>query len=161
MINISGFETLFEFLGLNFRSPEYVLHHFMTSHPPHAEARQSTVLNSLAYRAIALDFELWSRTRKEIQQVYLEHFTMILQTSRFKRFNVWQRIAKLSLVRRLLFVLQTGWFQQDMAPFVMDALKVAMQAQFMKDGTIKPIVSYLAANLHESLSRSGLSSGPY
>jgi hypothetical protein len=25
MINISGFETLFEFLGLNFRSPEYVI----------------------------------------------------------------------------------------------------------------------------------------
>jgi hypothetical protein len=25
IINISGFETLFEFLGLNFRSPEYAL----------------------------------------------------------------------------------------------------------------------------------------
>jgi hypothetical protein len=25
MINISGFETLFEFLGLSFRSPEYVI----------------------------------------------------------------------------------------------------------------------------------------
>jgi len=33
MINISGFETLFEFLGLNFRSPEYVLGHFIPYHP--------------------------------------------------------------------------------------------------------------------------------
>ncbi|KAF8233255.1 beach-domain-containing protein [Tricholoma matsutake] len=138
MINISGFETLFEFLGLNFRSPE-----------------QSTVVNIPAYRAIALDFELWSRTRKEIQRVYLEHFTTVVQTSRFKRFNVWQRYTKLGLVRRLLFVLQTDWFERDMAPFVMVALRVIMQAQFTKDGTIKPIVSYLAANLHETSKPSG------
>jgi hypothetical protein len=159
MINISGFETLFEFLGLNFRSPECVLLHFTTGNPwSHANhARQSTVVNIPAYRAIALDFELWSRTRKEIQRVYLEHFTTVLQTSRFKRFNVWQRFAKLGLVRRLLFVLQTDWFQKDMAPFVTDALRVAMQAQFTKDGTIKPIVSYLAANLHDSSSTISLS----
>lgn len=152
MINISGFETLFEFLGLNFRSPEYVKHHFMICYAlSYANyARQSTVVNIPAYRAIALDFELWSRTRKEIQRVYLEHFTTVVQTSRFKRFNVWQRYTKLGLVRRLLFVLQTDWFERDMAPFVMVALRVIMQAQFTKDGTIKPIVSYLAANLHES-----------
>lgn len=114
-------------------------------------------MNTLAYRAIALDFELWSRTRKEIQRVYLEHFPTVLQTSRFKRFNVWQRLSKLGLVRRLLFVLQTGWFQQDMVPFVMDALRAAMQAQFTKDGTVKPVVSYLAANLHEGLSMFSLS----
>jgi hypothetical protein len=114
-------------------------------------SRQSTVVNILAYRAIALDFELWSRTRKEIQRVYLEHFTTVLQTSRFRKFNVWQRFAKIGLVRRFLFVLQTEWFQQDMVPFLTDALKAAMQAHFTKDETIKPIVSYLAANLHESL----------
>jgi len=109
------------------------------------------VVNTLAYRAIALDFELWSRTRKEIQRVYFEHFTTVLQTSRFRRFNVWHQVAKIGLVRRLLFVLQTDWFQQDMLSFVMCALKVAMQAQFTKDDTIKPVVSYLAANLHESM----------
>ncbi|KAF5370942.1 hypothetical protein D9615_009793 [Tricholomella constricta] len=132
MINVTGFETLFEFLGLNFRFPE-----------------QSTIVNTVAYRAIALDFELWSRARKEIQQVYLEHFTTVLQTSRYRRFNSRQKFAKLGLVRKLLFVLQTDWFQNDMIPYVMDALKAATQAQFSKDDTIKPIVAYLAANLHE------------
>ncbi|KAG5645386.1 hypothetical protein DXG03_006339 [Asterophora parasitica] len=132
MINLSGFETLFEFFGLNFRFPE-----------------QSTIVNTVAYRAIALDFELWSRARSEIQQMYLEHFTTVLQTSRYRKFNSRQKFAKIGLVRKLLFVLQTDWFKQDMIPYVMDALKAAMQAQFSKDDTIKPIIAYLAANLHE------------
>ncbi|RDB25611.1 Beige 1 [Hypsizygus marmoreus] len=92
MINITGFETLFEFLAS------------ISVHPT-----QSTVVNTVAYRAIALDFELWSRTRKEIQQVYLEHFITVLQTSRYRKFNSRQRFAKMGLVRKLLFVLQTDW----------------------------------------------------
>jgi hypothetical protein len=109
----------------------------------------STIVNSVAYRAIALDFELWARTRKEVQRVHLEHFTTLLQTSRFKRFNIKQRFAKLGLVRKLLFVLQTEWYSHDMIPFVVKALKVAAQVNFSADDAIKPIVSYLAANLHE------------
>lgn len=103
----------------------------------------------MAYRAIALDFELWSRTQKEIQRVHLEHFATLLQTSRFKRFNIKQRFAKLSLVRKFLFVLQTDWYQHDTIPFVVEALTVAIQANFSADDAIKPIISYLAANLHE------------
>ncbi|KAG6916308.1 hypothetical protein DXG01_007465 [Tephrocybe rancida] len=121
LINVTGFETVFEFLGMNFRLPE----------------------------AIALDFELWSRVKTEIQQLYLEHFPTVLQTSRYRKFNNRQKFAKLGLVRRLLFVLQTDWFHQDMIPFVMDALKAAIRANFSKDDTIKPVVAYLAANLHE------------
>ncbi|GLB39116.1 hypothetical protein LshimejAT787_0602780 [Lyophyllum shimeji] len=132
IINVTGFETLFEFLGMNFRFPD-----------------QSTVVNSVAYRAIALDFELWSRARNEIQQIYLEHFTTLLQTSRYRRFNSRQKFAKLGLVRKLIFVLQTDWFQHDMISFVLEALKVAVQTNFSKDDTIKPVVAYLAANLHE------------
>lgn len=109
------------------------------------------MVNSVAYRAIALDFELWARTRKEIQRVHLEHFTTLLYTSRFKRFNIKQRFAKLGLVRKLLFVLQTEWYQHDMISFVVDALKVAAQANFSPDDAIKPIISFLAANLHEGI----------
>ena len=107
------------------------------------------MVNSVAYRAIALDFELWARTRKEIQRVHLEHLTTLLYTSRFKRFNIKQRFAKLGLVRKLLFVLQTEWYERDMIPFVVDALKIAAQANFNPDDAIKPIVSFLAVNLHE------------
>jgi hypothetical protein len=152
MINMTSFETLFEFLGLNFRSPECVItcssegFFFTLNH-----CRQSTVVNTVAYRAIALDFELWSRTRREIQRVHLEHFTTVLHTSRYKKFNTKQRFAKMGLVRKLLFVLQTDWYQHDSIPFVVEALKMAAQANFSKDDAIKPIVSYLAANLQEGL----------
>lgn len=107
------------------------------------------MVNLGAYRAIALDFELWSRTRKEIQTVYFEHFTTLLETSRYKAFNVTQRFSKLNLVRRLLFVLQTDWFAGDMARQVIETLGVVCRADFSRDGVIKPVVSYLAANLHE------------
>ncbi|KAG6831011.1 hypothetical protein H0H92_013198 [Tricholoma furcatifolium] len=132
LINVTGFETLFEFLGMNFRFPD-----------------QSTVVNTVAYRAIGLDFELWSRTKTEIQHLYLGHFPTLLQTSRYRRFNNRQKFAKLGLVRKLLFVLQTDWFQRDTVPFIMDALQAAIRSSFSKEDTIKPVVAYLAANLHE------------
>lgn len=110
--------------------------------------RQSTIVNVVAYRSIALDFDLWSHTHKEIQQAHLEHFTTLLISSRYKKFNMKQRMAKLGLARRLLFVLQTDWYQKDMTPFVINALYSVCQADFSRDETIKPVVSYLAANLH-------------
>jgi hypothetical protein len=101
LINVTGFETLFEsLLGLNFKSPEYgfatcLLLTKLTL------CSQSTITNTIAYRAIALDFELWARTRKDIQHVHLEHFTTLLQTSRFRKFNVKQRLAKMGLIRKV------------------------------------------------------------
>jgi len=113
--------------------------------------RQSTIFNIMAYRAIALDFELWSHTRKEIQQVYLEHFIILLQNSRYKKFNS-RRLGQMRLVRKFLFVLQTTWYPQDTIPLVMDALKAAIETHFSKEETIKPVVCFIAANLHEGLS---------
>ncbi|CAK5278628.1 unnamed protein product [Mycena citricolor] len=119
---------------------------------PHEVSRalgvHSTVVNAVAYRAIALDFELWSSTRVEVQRVHLEHFTTLLVSSRYKKFNIKQRFPKLGLVRKLLFALQTNWYQSEIVPFVLEALKSALQVNFSKDDAIKPVVSYLAANLH-------------
>ncbi|KAH9846387.1 beach-domain-containing protein [Lenzites betulinus] len=141
LINMTGFETLFEFLGMNFKSPDH-----------------STIVNTVAYRTIALDFQLWSRTRREIQLVHLEHFVTLLDTSRHKRFNSKQRIAKMGVVRKLLFVLQTDWYGQDMLPFLLDTLRVVAEANFSIDAAIRPIVSYLAANLHDTSATNGTSS---
>jgi hypothetical protein len=106
-------------------------------------------VNLGAYRALALDFELWSRTRKEIQTVYFGHFTTLVETSRYKAFNITQWLSKLNIVRKLLFVLQTDWFPADMVNQVVECLAVVCRADFSRDGAIKPLVSYLAANLHE------------
>ena len=69
-------------MGLNFSVPE-----------------QSTIVNPLAYKAIALDFSLWAKAgtantqvksttyKKQIQHAHLDHFTTLLATSRFRAFN--------------------------------------------------------------------------
>ncbi|KAH7926600.1 beach-domain-containing protein [Leucogyrophana mollusca] len=146
LINMTTFETLFELLGLNFRSPDH-----------------STIVNSIGYRSLALDFELWSRTHPDIQRVHLEHFSFLLRASRFRKFNVKVRLSKLGLVRKLLYVLQSTWYQHESIPSVINALVVVAQASFSSEDTIKPIVSYIAGNLadghnvlsspHSSMSR--------
>ncbi|KAF8584664.1 beach-domain-containing protein [Ramaria rubella] len=140
LINMATFEVLFEFLGLDFSTPE-----------------SSTIVNSIAYRFIALDFEIWSRSRKEVQLAHLGHFVTLLETSRYKRFNFKQRIAKFGLVRKLLFVLQTTMYQHDVIPSLVDALRATAMQNFSVDESIKPLLAYLAANLHESESSSNAS----
>ena len=106
-------------------------------------------MNTIAYRYIALDFEIWSRSRKEVQKAHLEHFATLLQTSKYKRFNLRQRIGKFGLLRKFLFVLQTNMYQHDVIPYLMNALRVVASQNFSVEESIKPIVAYLAANLHE------------
>ena len=124
--------------------------------PLNKHYRSSTIINTVAYRFIALDFEIWSGARKEVQQAHLEHFVTLLQTSRYKRFNLRQRITKFGLVRKFLFVLQTNLYQHDVLPFLMDALRVAALQNFSVDDSIKPLVAYLAANLHTRMSAAGI-----
>ncbi|KAH7912895.1 hypothetical protein BJ138DRAFT_1124827 [Hygrophoropsis aurantiaca] len=135
LINMTAFETLFELLGLNFRSPDH-----------------STIVNSVGYRALALDFELWSRTHPDIQRVHLEHFSFLLRASRFRRFNVKVRLSKLGIVRKLLHVLQSAWYPNESTPHIINALVVVAQASFSADDAIKPIVSFIVGNISKDQS---------
>lgn len=81
--------------------------------------------------------------------MHLEHFVTLLDTSRHKRFNSKQRLSKMGVVRKLLFVLQTDWYPDDMLPFLLDTLKVVSESNFSIDDAIRPLVSYMAANLHD------------
>ena len=81
--------------------------------------------------------------------LHLDHFSTLLKVSRYRTFNAKQRIAKMGVVRKMLFALQTNWYSQDMIPNLISALQCVAQSWFSADDTIKPIVSFLAANLHE------------
>jgi hypothetical protein len=109
----------------------------------------STIVNTVAYRAIALDFILWSKANKEVQLAHLDHFVTLVETSRHVNFNVKQRYNKMGVVRKFLFVLQTELYRPDVMPFLLQALRSIVKAQFHPDETIKPLLSMLAANLHE------------
>ncbi|KAH9975416.1 beach-domain-containing protein [Lactifluus volemus] len=138
LINMTSYETLFEFLGMNFKTPDH-----------------STITNPIAYRFIALDFELWSRTRVEIQRIHFEHFVDLVVTSRYRRFNAKQRLSGIGLTRQFLFIWQTSWYTVDSLPFFLKAFKAVMESTFLAEETIKPVLSYLAAHLHDA---SGVSS---
>ncbi|KAG2033253.1 hypothetical protein BDR03DRAFT_935719 [Suillus americanus] len=142
LINMTSFETLFEFLGLNFRSPDL-----------------STVVNTIAYRAVALDFELWSKTSADIQRAHLEHFAFLLRASRYRNFTIKMRLSKLGIVRKLLFALQSAWHPQESISLVVNTLVLVAQSSFTAEEAIKPIVSYIAATLAEE-SQSSSSSSP-
>ncbi|KAG2346496.1 beach-domain-containing protein [Suillus weaverae] len=142
LINMTSFETLFEFLGLDFRSPDL-----------------STVVNTIAYRAVALDFELWSKTSADIQRAHLEHFAFLLRASRYRKFTIKMRLSKLGIVRKLLFAIQSAWYPQESISLVVDTLALVAQSSFTAEEAIKPIVSYIAATLTEE-SRSSSSSSP-
>ena len=127
----------------------WIAHHWLTDE----FYSLSTVTNTLAYRSIALDFEIWVGCNPDIQRIHLDHFSTLLRTSRYKHFNAKQRVSKLGVIRKLLFVLQTDWYPHDMVQDIVAAIKVVAQTCFSVDEAIKPIVSYLAANLHEGRSQ--------
>ncbi|KAF8315416.1 beach-domain-containing protein [Clavulina sp. PMI_390] len=128
------FHSLFTFLGIDLTSPE-----------------DAVIINPVAYRSIALDFHFWSLMPSSIQVLYWQHFRAILEASRFHKFNIKQRFAKRfsspGVVRQLLFMLQTDLFAEDMVRQLVTALEVIAKSNWSSEASIKPILSYLAANL--------------
>ncbi|KZT37329.1 beach-domain-containing protein [Sistotremastrum suecicum HHB10207 ss-3] len=133
LIDMAIFYTLFEFFGINFRR---------LSH--------STVFNTPAYALIALDFEIWSHTSTEVQLAHLGHFSFLFKDNIHARFNMKQKLSKFGLVNRLLFALQTPWYELEVIPALIDAIAICADSDFSAGPTIKPLVSYIAAHLHDT-----------
>jgi hypothetical protein len=70
-------------------------------------------------------------------------------TSRYRRFNVKQRLSGIGLTRQFLFIWQTSWYAAEYLPLFLKSFKVVMEATFLAEETIKPVLSYLAAHLHD------------
>ncbi|KAH9025764.1 hypothetical protein EDB84DRAFT_1440314 [Lactarius hengduanensis] len=89
----------------------------------------STITNPVAYRSIALDFELWSRTRGA------------------NRNNL---LGLASLGDLLSW--QTSWYSFEALPSFLKLFRAVMESSFVADDAIKPVLSYLVAHLHNGLS---------
>ena len=109
---------------------------------------RSTIINTAAYRAIALDLQLWARTKPDIQNAYFQHYVMLLQQSKYKRFNSSQRLAKMSAVRKLIFAIQTDYYSMEAIPWLIDSVRLVAQNDLSMNHVFKPLVQYLAAYLH-------------
>lgn len=78
----------------------------------------ATVHNSVAYRALALEFELWAFASLEVTSLYLLHFEHLLSTSKYARYNVLRTFQKSAIVRKLLYALRSGSFDLSIASTV-------------------------------------------
>ncbi|KAJ1300253.1 hypothetical protein OPQ81_005082 [Rhizoctonia solani] len=137
LISVDIFNSLFEFLGLDFKTPS-----------------KSVVTNPQSYRAFALDIDLWARTNPAVQSAYFDHFSTLLSTSKLARFSIKSKLAKVPVVKKLLLAVQLGIFRDEMEPRLVRALRVVAHAMWTPD-VIKAIVAYLAANLHTSQAGTG------
>ncbi|WWC96475.1 hypothetical protein V866_003343 [Kwoniella sp. B9012] len=107
----------------------------------------ATVHNSVAYRALGLEFELWSYASDDVVRFYLKHFEYLLSTSKHKRFNVLRTFQKSAVVKKMLYALRSGLFDLEVVPDVVVALRLALEARWSGEDAIKPVFSYLVSSL--------------
>lgn len=90
---------------------------------------------------------------RDLQKAYWEHFSMLLGTSKFDRFNSKHRFGKklhsTGVLRQALFIFQTDLYLNEMVPLMVDAIAVLAKCNWSTESSIKPIISYLAAKLHQ------------
>ncbi|KAG8690949.1 hypothetical protein FRC11_007896 [Ceratobasidium sp. 423] len=132
LISVDIFNSIFEFLGLDFKTPS-----------------KSVVTNPQSYRAFALDTDLWARTNPAVQAAYFDHFSILLSTSKLARFTIKSKLTKVPVLKKLLLAVQLGIFKDEMEAQLVRTLRVVAHAIWTPDA-IKAIVAYLAANLHTS-----------
>nr|XP_018262052.1 uncharacterized protein I303_05067 [Kwoniella dejecticola CBS 10117]OBR84210.1 hypothetical protein I303_05067 [Kwoniella dejecticola CBS 10117] len=107
----------------------------------------ATVHNSVAYRALGLEFELWSYASDDVVRFYLKHFEYLLSISKHKRFNILRTFQKSAMVKKMLYALRSGLFDLEVVPNVVDALRLALEARWSSEDSIKPVFSYLVSAL--------------
>ncbi|PWN39528.1 beach-domain-containing protein [Ceraceosorus guamensis] len=113
-------------------------------------AEDAALSNPFVYRLFMLDFELWSGD-DQVQQAHLAHFAVLLRTSAHRRFNI-KRVAKMQIVRKLLYALRADHISATSLSAAMEALRAALLANF-SDASIRAITTYLGSQLCRGLER--------
>ena len=129
----------------------------------------ATVHNSVAYRALGLEFELWSYASLGVVSFYLQHFQYLLSTSKHARYNILRTFQKSAVVRKVLYTLRSGLFDPTVVPVVVgqlrsghylldadsasDTLRLALVARWSATDSIKPVFSYLVSTLCQGMLR--------
>lgn len=165
LVNTHSVNTIFKLLGIDFGDAESVttlsiqLVFMWLTHSP--IVRNATIVNLVAYRTIALDFSFWSLLPASLSRLHLAHFQTVLEFSRFKSFNGKSRLDKLGVVKRMLFVLQTPMYKEELVEEYVNVLLCVLKHNFSPDAAIKPLISYLAASLEQSGKSASSNPGMY
>ena len=119
-MDIACTKVILAMLGINMDKPASV--HSTRRRPGKdtelTEYRSATVHNSVAYRALGVEFELWSHAPLGVTSLYLEHFQYLLIDSKHRRFNLLRTFQKSAMIRKLLYALRSGLFDPAVVPVV-------------------------------------------
>lgn len=105
----------------------------------------SALVNPFLYRIVLLDLDIWSKTTTDLQKIHLEHFSVLMRISKNRRFNV-KRVARMQIVKKLLYGLRAKLYGEEMVAHVVAAVRACALSSF-SEATIRVISSYLAASL--------------
>lgn len=133
-VDLDTLETLLKAVGLDSAKPE-----------------QSALVNPFLYRVIILDFDLWSKSRIEVQCAHLRHFSTLLKVSKHRRFNI-KRVAKMQIVKRLLYRVQAREVNGELADCSIEALRALLVAAW-SESSLKSATSFVATRLCERADR--------
>ncbi|KAN0061326.1 Beige protein-like 1 [Thecaphora frezii] len=111
----------------------------------YASPEESVLVNPFLYRIILLDFDLWSQTSEEMQLIHLDHFKIMLRTSKHRRFNV-KRVSKMQIPKKMVYALRTHAYTKSAAESLVSALRAALTSSFT-DAAVRIVTSYLATEL--------------
>ncbi len=71
------------------------------------------MLNSTAYRAVALHLDLWSPAAPDVLEVFFQHYQHLLRTSKYRRFNILRCFKKAGLARKIVYALKGNLFDRE------------------------------------------------
>lgn len=103
-VTLSVLRTIFLSIGIDFDKPE-----------------TATILNSGAYRALALRLDLWSRASTDVVELFCRQFQHLLVDSKFKRYNILKCFRKIGITRMLMYALKANTFDSAAVPRIVGA----------------------------------------
>ena len=109
---------------------------------------EAVLSNTMAYRFLFLDFELWRRASRDIQKLVLHQFQDFTVGSRKRVFNA-KRLGKLFLTKRLLMALRTEVFPQVLLPDVVQVIRSTLVASFNVD-SVRAIATFIMSTLPQT-----------
>lgn len=89
--------------------------------------------------------------------VYLQHFEILLVTSKHARYNILRTFQRSAIVKKMLFALRSGFFETAAVSIAVDTLRVALVSRWSAEEAIKPTFSYLITALCQAGSMAGAS----
>lgn len=124
LLEVETANALFELVGMNT--------------PPRSEV----LANSLAFRFLFLDYDIWKTRPAEVQRHVLSRFNELVMDNKLRTFNSW-RLRKLHSLHHLLAVLRDESVPEAVLPSVVESIAQSLLASPALDEDFAVLSNFL------------------